>query len=94
MKHRLVSAVFAKKRDVLAEIHILEVIGDKTAIASLNALSELVQNLSFDLLAHFTTPLFELSIKLASWSTSGQPVISSRIRCSAWVVFSRADNKM
>ena len=40
MEHRIVLTVFAKKGNVLAEIHVLEVIGDKASIASLNALSE------------------------------------------------------
>lgn len=40
MKHSIVLAVLAVKCDVLAEIHILEVIGDKTAVTSLYPLAE------------------------------------------------------
>jgi hypothetical protein len=49
MEHRLVFAVLAKKRDVLTEIHILQVICDETAVAPLNALSEV-----FDAKCRFT----------------------------------------
>lgn len=41
MEHRLIVAVFAEKGNVLAEIHVLQVIGDKTAIAALHALAEI-----------------------------------------------------
>lgn len=44
MKHRLVFAVIAKKRNVFAEIHIFQMIRDKTAVATLNAFAELIQN--------------------------------------------------
>ena len=40
VKHALVLAVFAEERDILAEIHVLEVICDKAAIATLDALAE------------------------------------------------------
>ena len=44
MEHRLVLTVLAKERHVFAEVHILEVICDKTAIATLNAFAEVVEN--------------------------------------------------
>jgi hypothetical protein len=37
MKHRLVPAVLAVERDVLAEVHIFEVERNKTAVAPLHA---------------------------------------------------------
>lgn len=40
MKHRLVLTVVAKEGNVLTQIHILEVIGDKTAITTLNAFAK------------------------------------------------------
>ena len=40
MEHRLVLAVFAKESNVLAQIHIFEVIRDKTSVAALNALAK------------------------------------------------------
>ncbi len=42
VEHRLVFAVLAKKRDILAEIHILEMVCDKTAIATLDAFAEFI----------------------------------------------------
>lgn len=44
VEHRLVFAVVAEKRHVLAKIHILKVISNKTAIATLNALAKFEQN--------------------------------------------------
>ena len=40
MEHRVVFAVLAKECDVLTEVHVLEVIGNKTAIATLYALAK------------------------------------------------------
>lgn len=40
VEHCVVLAVLAEERDVLSEIHVLEVIGDETAIAALDALTE------------------------------------------------------
>lgn len=40
MEHRLVLAVIAVKRNVLAEIHILQVIRNIAAVAALHALAE------------------------------------------------------
>lgn len=40
MEHRLVLTVLAEEGDVVPEIHVLEVIGNKTAIAPLNAFAE------------------------------------------------------
>ena len=40
VEHRLVLAVLTKERDVLAKVHILEVIRNKAAVAPLNALAE------------------------------------------------------
>jgi hypothetical protein len=44
VEHCVVLAVFAKEGHVLAEVHILEMVCDKTAIAALDALGELLQN--------------------------------------------------
>ena len=44
MKHRFVFAVFAEKSHVLAEIHILQMIRDKAAVAALDALAEFFDN--------------------------------------------------
>ncbi len=44
VKHRFVFAVIAKKRNVFAEIHILQMIRDETAVAALNAFAEFLQN--------------------------------------------------
>ena len=41
MEHCVVFAVLAKKCDILAEVHIFEVIRNKTAVATLDALAEL-----------------------------------------------------
>ncbi len=123
VEHRVVFAVFAEECDVFAEVHVFEVIGDKAAVATLDALAEFVENVSFVchltgaasiLLAcsvrlasdfinrsgkqdacrssHFTTPRFEVSIKLTSRSASVQPSISARIFSTAWVVFSLAES--
>ena len=40
VEHRLVLAVLTKECHVLAEVHILEVIRDKTSVAALDALAE------------------------------------------------------
>ena len=40
VEHCIVLAVLAEERNILAEIHVLEVISDKAAIAALNALAE------------------------------------------------------
>ena len=47
MEHRLVFAVVAKERDIFAEIHIFEVIGNKTAVTTLDAFAKIVQNFVF-----------------------------------------------
>ena len=47
MEHRLVLAVLAKECDVLAEVHVLEMIRDKAAVATLNAFAEFFENVSF-----------------------------------------------
>ena len=44
MEHRFVPTMFAKECDILAEIHILEVIRDKTAVTTLYALAEFLDN--------------------------------------------------
>lgn len=44
MKHRFVLTMLAKKRHVFAEIHILEIIRNKAAIAALHALAEFLYN--------------------------------------------------
>jgi hypothetical protein len=40
VKHVLALAVFTEERHVFAEVHILEVISDKTSVAALDALAE------------------------------------------------------
>ena len=40
MEHRVVLAVLAKESDVLTQVHVLEVIGNKTAVAALYTLAE------------------------------------------------------
>lgn len=40
MKHVPVLAVLAEERNVLAEIHVLEVVCNKASVAALNALAE------------------------------------------------------
>ena len=40
VKHGVVLTVLTKERDVLAKVHILEVIRNKAAVAPLNALAE------------------------------------------------------
>jgi len=47
MEHSLVLAVFAKEGYVFAEIHILEVISDKTAVATLDAFAKFFENVLF-----------------------------------------------
>ena len=41
MEHRVVLAVFAKERHVLAKVHVFQVIGDEAAVTTLYALPEL-----------------------------------------------------
>jgi hypothetical protein len=52
-KHRIVFTVLAEKRSVVAEIHIFQMISDKTAETALGALSELLQNLIVGFFLHF-----------------------------------------
>ena len=52
MEHRLVFAVLAKEGDVLAEVHVFEVIGDKTPVATLDAFAECLQNFFFAVIVH------------------------------------------
>jgi len=40
VKHVVILAVFAEESHVLAEIHVLKMISNETAIAALNALAE------------------------------------------------------
>ena len=40
VEHVLVLAMFTEERHVLAEIHVFQMIGDKAAIAALDALAE------------------------------------------------------
>lgn len=46
MEHRLVFAVVAKERYVFAEVHILEVIGDKATVTTLNAFAKIFEHVS------------------------------------------------
>lgn len=46
MEHRMVAAMLAEKRNVLAEVHILEMIGDKAAVTPLHAPAEFFYNLT------------------------------------------------
>jgi hypothetical protein len=43
VEHVLVLAMFAKERHLFAEIHVLEMVGDKAAVAALNALAEFLK---------------------------------------------------
>ena len=45
VKHGLVLTVLAKEGHVFAEIHVLEVVSNKAAIAALDALAEFVEDL-------------------------------------------------
>jgi len=45
VKHRVVLTMFAIERNVLTQIHILEMIGDKAAIAPLDPFTEFVEYL-------------------------------------------------
>lgn len=47
MEHSLVFAVVTEEGHVLAEIHVLEVIGDKTTVATLDAFAKIFDNVSF-----------------------------------------------
>ena len=85
MEHRLVLTVFAKECDVLAEVHVLKVIGDKAAVAALDALAKLSDRVRFH---YLTTPRFDVSMNFVSRSTSPQSAISSRIRSRACDVLS------
>lgn len=44
VEHRIVLAVFAEESDILAEIHILQMIGDETAVTTLYAFAKFLQN--------------------------------------------------
>ena len=44
MEHRIILTMLAKKRYVFAQIHILQIIRNITAIAALNALAEFLYN--------------------------------------------------
>jgi hypothetical protein len=61
VEHGLVLAVFAKERNVFAEVHVLEMICDKAAVATLNAFAEfcddflLVGHVYFDFFAIFAS---------------------------------------
>ena len=47
VEHRIVFTVFAKKSDIFAEVHILEMIGDKTAVATLDAFTKILDRFGF-----------------------------------------------
>lgn len=57
VEHRVVLAVFAEESYVFAEVHIFEVIGNKAAVATLNAFAKFVQNFVFAVIVH---KLFEI----------------------------------
>ena len=59
MEHRLVLAVFTKECDILAKIHIFEMISDKTAVATLDALAKFIKDviLRFHKLQKLAHPL-------------------------------------
>jgi len=40
MEHRIVLAMFTEKGNILAEIHVLEMVGDKTPVTPLNSFAE------------------------------------------------------
>jgi hypothetical protein len=52
MKHRVVLAVLAEERDIVTEVHILQMVGNKASVTPLNALSEIAQNLFIILQGH------------------------------------------
>lgn len=52
MEHRLVFTMFAEERDVFAEVHVFEMIGDKTAVATLDAFAKFLQDLFFAVVVH------------------------------------------
>jgi hypothetical protein len=52
MEHRLVTAVFAKKRNILAEIHVLKMVRDKASVTPLDAFPEIVKNFLLGVLVH------------------------------------------
>ncbi len=56
MKHRLILTVVAKERDVFSEVHILEMVGDETAVATLDAFAEIFDSVRFGHL--FDDPAF------------------------------------
>src|SRR5436190_1451760 len=92
MEHRLVLAVVAEECHFFAEIHILQIVGDEAAVATLNALAKFGYDL-WRTLAHLTTPRFDASINSTSISTSRQSAISSRMRSTACVVLSLEDSR-
>jgi hypothetical protein len=51
VEHRLVLTVLAEEGHVLAEIHVLEMIGDETSVTTLNALAKFVDD--FLVVDHF-----------------------------------------
>jgi hypothetical protein len=55
MKHRVVPAVFAEKRDVLTEVHVLQMVGDKAAVASLDPLAKIADDAirMTDIIVHY-----------------------------------------
>jgi hypothetical protein len=52
VKHRVVLAVLAKERHVLTQIHVLEMVRNKTAVAALYPLSEFFQQLFLIVVFH------------------------------------------
>lgn len=52
VKHRIVLTVFAEKGDVLTQVHILQMVCDKAAVAALYALAEFFENLVLIMFAH------------------------------------------
>jgi hypothetical protein len=52
VKHRLVPTVFAEISDIFAQIHILQMIRNKTAVATLNALAVNLHQFIFFVLFH------------------------------------------
>ncbi len=52
MEHRLVLTIVAEERDILAEVHVLEMICDKAAVATLDAFAKFLYYCVFTVIVH------------------------------------------
>jgi acetate kinase len=62
VEHRVVLAVLAEESNVLAEVHILEVIRDEAPVAPLHALPEFPQNLFVICYSHYAIVDFNTQV--------------------------------